>query len=112
MSGGLFTYHDCELKNEIFGCTRDGGKIPNVFEDREISEMVYDVLNLIHHYDWYHSGDTSEYAYLEAKNAFKDKWFGSCDERVKRTIDSAIAQLKQELYKTYNISDEDDTYGN
>ena len=49
MSGGHFEYLDSRLKEEIFGWT---DKPENVFEDREISELVFDVLDLIHEFDW------------------------------------------------------------
>lgn len=37
MSGGRFNYMDSTLKNEIFGWT---DRPTNVFEDREISELL------------------------------------------------------------------------
>ena len=67
MSGGHFGYLDSRLKDEIFGWT---DKPENVFEDREISELVFDVLDLIHEFDWYYSGDTDKETYLEAKAEF------------------------------------------
>lgn len=42
MSGGRFNYLDSQLKHEIFGWT---DKPSNVFEDREISELVWDILD-------------------------------------------------------------------
>lgn len=48
----------------------------NVFEDWEISEMVWDVLDLIHYLDLYKSGDIDETKYLKAKSKFKETWFG------------------------------------
>ena len=98
MSGGHFDYTDSRLKNEIFGWTDRPG---NVFEDREISELVWDVLNLIHDYDWYASGDTCEETWLKAKAKFKKKWFGSSVIRVSQIIDQAIEECKAELYKTF-----------
>ncbi len=71
MSGGHFNYKDSDLKNEIFDWE---DKASNQFEDPEISELVFDVLDLIHEYDWYVSGDTGRETYLKAKNAFKKKW--------------------------------------
>lgn len=73
MSGGRFNYMNDTVQNEIFGYW-DEGKIPNVFEDREISELIYDVFNLIHDFDWYASGDTCKETYLKQKAAFKKKW--------------------------------------
>lgn len=102
MSGGHFNYIDSQLKSEIFGWS---DKPRNVFEDKEISQLVWDVLDLIHEYDWYESGDTCEKDYFEAKNKFKDKWLKSDNERCKRIIDETITELKEELYKTYGIGE-------
>ena len=100
MSGGYFDYRDSYLKNEIFGWT-DTPR--NVFEDREISELVWDVLNLIHDYDWYKSGDTCKDTYLKNKANFKKKWFSNRGVRVRHTIDTAIQELRDELYETYGM---------
>ena len=99
MSGGRFDYQDSRLKSEIFGWT-DTPR--NVFEDREISELVWDVLDLIHDYDWYASGDTCKETYLKAKAEFKKKWLGgNRGLRIKQTIDKALEEVRQELYETY-----------
>lgn len=99
MSGGHFNYVDSSLKSEIFGW----GDLTNVFEDKEISELVWDVLNLIHDFDWYKSGDTCEETYLAKKAKFKEKWFSKPDVRVQRIIDETISECKSELYKTFGI---------
>lgn len=102
MSGGHFGYVDSQLKNEIFGyvdCPT------NVFEDREISELVWDVLDLIHAYDWYASGDTCKETYLKARTEFKQKWMGNRGVRVKRIVDEAIQRTKDELYETFNLKE-------
>lgn len=100
MSGGAFDYIDSQLKSQIFGWAN---KFNNALEDLELSELVWDILDLLHEYDWYTSGDTGEDTWLEGKKKFKDKWFGDRDERVKRTIDGAIEEARKELYKTYDI---------
>lgn len=101
MSGGHFDYIDGRLKSEIFGWDEIWH---NVFEDREISELVWDVLDLIHDFDWYKSGDTSEERYLKSKAAFKKKWFEyDRTEGIKRIIDEAVEELRKDLYKTYDI---------
>lgn len=104
MSGGRFDYKDSVLMDEIFGWRNNEDKIPNVFEDMEISELTYDLLNLIHDYDWYASGDTGQEDYIQAKVKFKKKWLGNRGVRVKRIVDAAIAKLKEELYETYGIT--------
>jgi hypothetical protein len=100
MSGGHFEYLDSRLKDEIFGYE---DKVKNVFEDREISELVFDVLDLIHEFDWYYSGDTDKETYLKAKTEFKKKWLSSRGVRIKRTIDTALDEVRAELYETYGI---------
>lgn len=102
MSGGRFCYVDSQLKAEIFGYT---DRPTNVFEDREISELVWDVLGLIHDYDWYASGDTCKETYLAAKKKFKDKWLHNRGVRVRKIVDEAIRQCKDELYETYGLED-------
>lgn len=105
MSGGAFSYLDSQLKSELFGWSYDNDKWSgrNIFEDREISEIVFDVLSLIHEYDWYYSGDNSEERYLEAKEKFKNKWLKKPRVRVQHVIDTAVEDLRQELYKTYGV---------
>ena len=100
MSGGRFDYTDSRCKSEIFGWD---DKCRNVFEDREISELIFDVFDLIHDYDWYASGDTCKETYLEAKAKFKKKWLSNRGTRIKRIIDDAIAECRAELYETYGV---------
>ena len=107
MSGGHFDYLDSRLKDEIFGWD---DKPKNVFEDREISELVFDVLDLIHEFDWYYSGDTRRETYLEAKAEFKKKWFSNRGVRIKRTIDTALDEVRAELYETYGIEKDDEKH--
>ena len=104
MSGGRCDYRDAAAQSEIFGWISDGDKIPNVFEDREISELIYDVFNLIHDYDWYASGDTCKDTWLKSKKAFKKKWFGNNRGlRVRKIVDDAIKECKSELYETFGM---------
>lgn len=106
MSGGHFGYVDSSLKGEMFGWSDTWH---NVMEDREISELVWDVLNLIHDYDWYRSGDTCEETYLKAKDKFKKKWLGgNRGVRVRKIVDDALAETKLELYRTFGLPMEDD----
>lgn len=107
MSGGRFSYLDNQLKCEIFGYT---DKPKNIFEDKEISELIFDVLDLIHEFDYYKSGDSGEEDYLAEKTLFKKKWFTSDrEERVKHIIDESVEELRTELYKTFIGDDNSDT---
>ena len=99
MSGGRFNYTDSSLKIEIFGW---GNTLKNVFEDKEISELIFDVFDLIHDFDWYKSGDTCRETYLIAKAKFKEKWLGGNNGvRVKKIVDDSIEDLRRELYETF-----------
>ena len=98
MSGGRFNYQDMTLKDEIFGYAgRD--EIRNVFEDREITELIYDVFDLIHDYDWYASGDTCEGTWNKAKKEFKAKWLTPEGQKARydKYINDTIAELKSDL---------------
>ena len=102
MSGGHFCYKDSELKGEIFGFFAD--KPNNALEDMEISELVWDVLDLLHEYDWYYCGDNGRDTYLKAKAAFKEKWFESDRKaRIKSIIDRQLDSTRRELYETFGI---------
>ena len=104
MSGGRFLYMDSQLKTEIFGFSDEAW---NAFEDREISELVWDVLNLIHAFDWYKSGDTCKETYLKAKIEFKKKWFSNRGVRIRRIVDEALKRCKDELYETFSLEEGD-----
>lgn len=107
MSGGKFDYTDEQAMSEIFGYC-DEEHIPNVFEDREISELIYDVFNLIHSYDWYACADTGKEDYLKDKRAFKKKWLGNNRGlRIKRIVDDAIEKTKNELYETFDVKEQE-----
>lgn len=103
MSGGHFEYKDSSLLCEIFNYSDECW---NALEDREISELTWDLLNLLHDYDWYRSGDTCEETYLKAKAEFKKKWFGgNRGLRVRRIVDDALEATRKELYKTFDVKE-------
>lgn len=105
MSGGWFDYIDERLKHEIFGYA---DQPTNEFNDMEISALVWDLLDLIHEYDWYVSGDTDKETYLKEKDAFKKKWLSNRGVRVRRIVDEALKKCKDELYETYGIETDGD----
>lgn len=98
MSGGHFEYHDMSLKREMFGF---GDKPRNVLEDMELSELAFDLLDVIHAYDWYVCGDTCKETYIKSKCEFKKKWFENHEMNVQRIVDDAINNLKLELCETF-----------
>ena len=94
MSGGKFCYYNKLLKDEMFVYS---DRPNNVMEDDEISELVWDVLNLIHDLDYYQSGDTCRETYIESKKEFKKKWFGNRKIRIEKIVDKKIDQLREEV---------------
>lgn len=86
----------------------NGDKPTNAFENMEISELVWDVFELIYDYDWYASGDTCEETWLKKKAEFKKKWSQSeRKDRIKRIVDDALNNTKEELYETFDLEDKD-----
>ena len=110
MIGGMFYGSDTTLKNILF---RWSDEPINVFEDEVISELVWDVFDLIQSLDYYKSRDTSKEAYLKEaylkdKAAFKKKWLGKSKGSVARKIvDESIEDLRQKLYETFGLKGEE-----
>lgn len=105
MIGGMFYGSDTTVKNILF---RWSDEPINVFEDEVISELVWDVFDLIQSLDYYKSRDTSKEAYLNDKEAFKKKWLGKSNGSVARKIvDESIEDLRQELYETFGLKGEE-----
>ena len=102
MSGGAFDYQQRNLAYELFGWrltvdygedghaqSKEARKV-NPMNDRELSELVWDVLCLIHSLDWCKSGDTGDGDYASDVKWFKDKW-------LPRTQEDVIQAYKQDL---------------
>ena len=85
-------YEALSLKSALFGWTDKPG---NVLEDRELSDMTWDLLNLIHTFDCYKSGGCGKEKYLDEKKVFKNKWLSNRGVRVRNVINSAIDDLKK-----------------
>lgn len=124
MSGGRWNYSQCNLGYDMFpGCDICYGLGDDVrskysnytssvklarkldpMEDKQLSELVFDVLCLVYSADWYKSGDTGEDTYLADVQYFKQKWFGSSpDKQVRDEIDKSVAEVKEELYKSLGL---------
>lgn len=91
MSGGSldYFYRHLEEHNRDFG-------------DKELDELVSDLAELFYAREWYLSGDTSIGHWREARDAFKEKWFGrqSRQERIKRYL----VELCDEVRESFGIS--------
>ena len=126
MSGGRFNYENDDAARSIFGWDVDvnyglerkqeeAAQVAkdNPLEDREISELVFDVFCLLHSYDWYVSSDTSEETYLKDVRFFKKKWLSkNQEERINGLVDRAVerirSQAKEEIEFLERIKNERD----
>lgn len=112
MSGGLWDYQNNRLRDEIFGYIyeQEGEKvkIPNALEDKILSEMVWDMLNMLGDFDYYKCGDTCKDTWLKSKQKFKDKWLGKDNATLyKGIIDKSLEELREDLYDAIGISNEE-----
>lgn len=115
MSGGVWNYANDTLAGDIFGwgldidygLNREEHKISAMqarkadpLEDKELSELVFDVFCLLHSYDWYTSADTGEATYRADVKAFKDKWLKrSGAQRIKDEIEKTLFEANNSLYR-------------
>lgn len=88
MSGGSMNY--------IYRRFEDAS---NYMNDKEIKELLKDLGELFHDYEWWDSGDISKSAYIETLEEFKAKWFGKDkkSERVKKYVAESLDELKEEI---------------
>ena len=95
MSGGSFDYICYKIKDAA-----------RYAEDKEISELLYDLADLLHDEEWADSGDYSKDKYLNSLEIFKKKWFGSNrEERLKNYVDDSIQKLRDELYELVGVDE-------
>lgn len=91
MSGGRWDYLNDSLSNEVYeGCYPDYrlsdervkqisliARKENPLCDKDISQLLYDVLCVMHSCDWWQSGDSNEEQYRKDVRYFKEKWFNN-----------------------------------
>lgn len=118
MSGGRWNYSNDYLASDMFGEYPTYGekgfsaykeaRRTNPLLDKQLSELVWDVFVVLHSCDWYRSGDICEEGYLEDVKYFKDKWLNkSAENLVKDEIDKSIDELKEDLYLSLNVKDDE-----
>lgn len=67
--------------------------------DKELDDLMADIVDLAHDLEWYESGDYSKEDYIKTVNKFKRKWFGTDrNERLKGYIDETVEKVRKELY--------------
>lgn len=90
MSGGSLDYFYCQLNDHV-----------GDFKDKELDNLVEDLAELFHDREWYLSGDICEGSWNEARDKFKQKWFGE-GARAER-IEKCLDETKAELFKSFGI---------
>lgn len=119
MSGGHWGYNNDHLAQNIFGwnisCREMIGSKEyqeelkhivrgNVLKDFELSMLVFDVLCLLHTYDYVYAGDYGDEELEQQVTAFKKKWLKTPRKtQIRETIDACIGCLKDDLYASFLI---------
>ena len=90
MSGGSLDYFYCQLGDHV-----------GDFKDKELDDLVKDLAELFHDREWYLSGDYGEGAWNEARDKFKQKWFGdgARAERIEKYLD----EVKTDLLQSFGV---------
>lgn len=89
MSGGYLDYICFKLED-----------ITDRIDDREIKDLIKDLADLLHDYEWWQSGDYGSDSYNKKLKEFKAKWFGdNRNERLKDYFNTALDEVKAEINK-------------
>ena len=104
MSGGSLNYLASTMCDSLFGYKTDRyyemicnnanaiiARSLNPMHDRELSELMADVMCLLHALEWYDSCDIGEEKYKECVNKFKAKWLKRTE---KDRLNSYLEDLK------------------
>lgn len=121
MSGGHFDYFHDKITQQIYNWELDAGynlgskeqvwsankaRHMDPLNDVELSEMLYDLACVMKAHDWYVSGDTGPEDYDEAKQYFKNKWFGKTQkQRIDAQVEKAAIQLKRKIKNMFKQED-------
>ena len=65
MSGGSHNYIAYQIEQELGG----------MMEDKEMNELIEDIVKVAHDLEWWKSGDIEEHDYRKTVEKFKNKWF-------------------------------------
>ena len=114
MSGGSLNYLASNMSDSLFRSRVEGhykktcdegnariARILNPMHDRELSELMVDVMCLLHALEWYESYDIGEETYKECVKKFKSKWMNRTE---KDRLNSYLDDLKsyyEELAEDY-----------
>ena len=129
MSGGRWNYGQCNLGYDMFpGCDvcyglGDDSKNKyssyftsvklarklNPLEDKQLSELAFDLLCLIYSADWYMSCDTGEEDYRADVEYFKKKWLKKdASVLAMEELNKILAEVKEEIISSLGIKEGED----
>lgn len=104
MSGGIYNYIAYDINGALFAdriddhyrnvCDEEIARIArnmNPMHDRELSELMADVICLLYGLEWFDSGDIGEETYKECVKKFKAKWLNRTE---KDRLNSYLEDLK------------------
>lgn len=91
MSGGSLNYFYSDLESHV-----------GDFSDKELDDLVKDLVKLFHDREWFLSGDKNEGDWVEARDEFKKKWFGD-GARLKR-IETYLEQIRNDVLDSFGVS--------
>ena len=91
MSGGSLDYFYSELESHI-----------GDFKDKELDDLIKDLVKLFHDREWYLSGDTCEGDWIESRDNFKKKWFSKYGRQDR--IEKYLNDIKEELFSSLGLS--------
>lgn len=98
MSGGSYNYVYCQVENECVG---------RMF-DRQLDEMMKDLVKVLHDLEWWRSSDFDEDSYRKTVTEFKKKWFKQTKIDVQRQIESEFELTKNKLLKEFDYLNDDE----
>lgn len=111
MSGGSHNYIANEINEALFGscmdnryknvCDEKNARIArdlNPMHNRELSELMADVMCLLYGLEWFDSCDIGEETYKECVNKFKAKWMHRTEND---TLNSYLGDLKSYYESCY-----------
>lgn len=126
MSGGRFDYDNDRAGRSIFGwgvnidyglgmdehyaASVKEARRQNPFQDKQLSELTFDLFCLLHSLDWYLSGDTGEQTYRKDLAFFKKKWLKpSAEDLVRAEIEASVRECREDLLQTLITSGQTDS---
>ena len=111
MSGGSHNYIANEINEALFGscmdnryknvCDEKNARIArdlNPMHNRELSELMADVMCLLYGLEWFDSCDIGEETYKECVNKFKAKWMHRTENDI---LNSYLGDLKSYYESCY-----------